>query len=465
MPYTVLARRSDPCDVPWPRRRARGVRELSVAVLVLLASAVGCRDDRFVPVPCPDCNVVLISMDTLRADHVGAYGYPRPTTPNVDRVASRGVVFENAIAQSSWTRPAHMSMLTGLYPAEHGFLRLSDRKRLPEATATIASVLSEHGWRTVAFTGGLNVAPDFGFDIGFEAYRTDGRSYRDSADDVVGWLREHRAEKFFLFLHAYDAHTPYHSEDEDRRALGLGPSVDPNGFRRACKQRNAIRMKRYVDAYDAAIHHGDRYVGAVLSVLDELALTDRTIVVFTSDHGEEFLEHGRCFHITTLYREVLHVPLVVAGPNIPARRVTGLVPASVAIGATLLDLVGVGGDPLPGPSLAATLVGAPAHFDAVISETDRSQRGGRGRGHVLAVTRGADKLIEWITEGRYEYFDLASDPGEQQPLSGDRPEIRRLRESLAAWAASHPARLVARPLPSDADHGLRKELRALGYIE
>jgi arylsulfatase A-like enzyme len=191
---------------------------------------------------------------------------------------------------------------------------------------------------------------------------------------------------------------------------------------------------------------------------------DKTIVVFTSDHGEEFLEHGRCFHLTTLYREVLHVPLIVAGPGVAHRRVAGLVPASVTIAPTVLDLVGIH-DTLPGPSLTGAVAGEPPRFDAVISETYRSERGGRGRGQVLAVTRADDKLIHWVTEGRYEYFDLLADPDELRPLDQERPSVRRLKELLAAWVAAHPIRAVQEDLSTPESRDLEKELKALGYIE
>jgi arylsulfatase A-like enzyme len=256
------------------------------------------------PPPCPDCNVVLISVDTLRADHVGAYGYDRPITPSIDALARRGVLFENAISQSSWTRPAHMSIFTGLHPREHGFVSIRDTRALESTVPTLASVFARNGWATVAFTGGINMAASFGFGNGFETYRHNGRSFRDNFEDARFWLDRNQHRKFFLFFHGYDAHTPYRGDSIDRRALGLS-EMPRSSMKRACRKgRPSKKMAAYVNEYDAAVRRADRYVGKFLAELDERGLAGRTIVVLLSDHGEEFLEHGRCFHISTLYARI-----------------------------------------------------------------------------------------------------------------------------------------------------------------
>ena len=159
--------------------------------------------------PCAGCNVVLISLDTLRADHVGAYGYPRPTTPNIDALAAQSVVFEQAVSQSAWTRPAHASMLTGLYPAEHGIVSIARGLALAPTQPTLATTLAEHGYATAAFTGGGNMSAHFGFDNGFATYRSPGRRLSDALPEIGRWLDAHRDGPFFLFVHAFDPHRPY----------------------------------------------------------------------------------------------------------------------------------------------------------------------------------------------------------------------------------------------------------------
>jgi len=451
--------------ISTPSRVARRLAAVGLAATAVVIA--GCdRPEPPAGYVCRDCNVVLISMDTLRADHVGAYGYDRPTTPVVDELAARAVLFENAISQSSWTRPAHMSMFTGLYPAEHGYLALVNRRPLADTVPTLASVLRDRGYATVAFTGGINMAPAFGFDSGFDLYRVNGRYYRNSIEEARYWLDEidkKGAERFFMFFHAYDPHTPYHSDPIAREALGLAKAPPGKGYRRACKnERAGPRIRRYIDEYDAAIRSGDRYVGKLIEHLDSLGLLDRTLIVFTSDHGEEFLEHGRCFHLSTLYREVLHVPLMIVAPAGPVGRIESLVPASVSIGPTILDLVGGTDHTLPGPSLAGFLGGVPPHFEHVQSETSRREYEGRGEGHVRALTGEHEKIIEWVSRGERLYYDLGTDPGELSPIESGRARDR-MYEALAQWVGRHPPRKVHGAANPEDSSELDRQLRSLGY--
>lgn len=420
---------------------------------------------------CPDCNILLISADTLRADHVGAWGYDRDTTPNIDGLAARGVVFENAISQSSWTRPAHMSMFTGLYPSEHGFVALIDRKRLDPSVPTLAEVLAEHGYTTAAFTGGVNMSAAFGFDRGFQTFRSNGKYFRDNLEDTKYWLEEHAREKFFLVFHGYDAHTPYLTDPVDRLALGLSDRAPRKGLRRICKSKAGQRyLRRYIDEYDGGIHRGDRYVGKLLDYLQGLGVLANTVVVFTSDHGEEFMEHGGCFHLNTVFSEVLHVPLLIVAPGLTPRRVGDLVPASVSIAPTILEIAGVTDHPLPGPSLVQAALGGRSPKGSVISETSRTMSHPRGRGHVRALTTESDKLIQWITQQRYDHFDLRRDPGETRPLGlSGRQQALRIR--LEDWLERHPRRGAGEDepgeqekIPDDEQRRLQEELRSLGYM-
>jgi arylsulfatase A-like enzyme len=217
-----------------------------------------------------------------------------------------------------------------------------------------------------------------------------------------------------------------------------------------------------VDEYDAAIHRGDRGMGALLAVLEKRGVLGNTIVVLTSDHGEEFLEHGRCYHIRSLYREIVHVPLVVSVPGVQPRRVAGVVPASASITPTVLDLVGRRPASIGDGSLQRAIAGGAPGFGYVVSETSSRYVSGRGYGHVRALTGNDEKLVHWVAQGRYEYFDLRSDPREMRPIGS--PRIQVLARVLERWVEAHPPRvdeLPDVPLPE----ALRKELRKLGYID
>ncbi len=433
---------------------------IGAAAVVVLALAPACRDWMHSRALCPRCNVVVISIDTLRADHVGAYGYPRPTTPWLDRFASRSVVFERAISQSAWTRPAHASMFTGLYPVEHGIVTVHPPRRLSPEIPTLASVLSQAGYRTAAFVGGGNLSAEFGFAAGFETYRSPGRRFSETVPAALAWIDENAARPFFLFVHGLDAHRPYRADAADRLALGL-PAEPERNFAQACHGRPDAPVQPLVDQYDAAVHQADRFLGLLLEALDSDRLRDRTLVIVTSDHGEEFREHGGCFHIRSLHREIVEVPLMIRLPGVPPRRVPGVVPASVALAPTVLELVLGDRRALPGPSIASLVAGEAQHFEYVVSETStRRIRGGRG-GRIRSITGPTDKLIHWVDEGRIAYYDLDTDPGEHEPLEVQRAEA--LRRALDRWRGRHP-RLGEGSRPIRITSELGRQLRALGYV-
>ena len=440
----------------------------ATAGAVVVAMLAGCDASSARRAPalplCAGCNVVVVSLDTLRADHLGAYGYSRPTSPNIDALAAESVVFDQAISQSAWTRPAHASMLTGLYPAEHGIVSVARGLALAPDLPTLATILAEHGYATAAFTGGGNMSAHFGFDSGFAIYRSPGRRLADSLGEIDRWLEARGDEPYFLFVHAFDPHRPYKSEAEDRAALDVSDRRPTVPMPRACRAaRSAADLALFVDEYDAAIRHGDRAVGKLLALVRRASGARPTIIVFTSDHGEEFFDHGDCFHIRTLYHEIVHVPLIIHVPSVDPRRVREIVPASVAIAPTVLDLVGVGPRKRDGPSLARILEGSkPPGFEYVVSETAIRYRN-RVVGRVRALTGERDKLIHWVAENRTEYFDLAADPDERQALPSA-ARSRALLRHLDLWLTAHPPRpeaVVSRPLPA----ALKRELRALGYVE
>jgi arylsulfatase A-like enzyme len=442
----------------WPRPR-RLVLVRFLLCLLVFSAVSGCWNDS---VPCADCNVVLISMDTLRADHVGAYGYGRPTTPNIDAFAAQSVVFERAVSQSAWTRPAHASMFTGLYPSEHGIVGISGEPAIPRELPLLAEVLANGGYRTVGLVGGGNVDARFGFGRGFERYEQDGRRFEDHMDAALMVLRDPDRRPFFLFLHGFDAHKPYKSRPEDRRSLGLA-GERARGMERICAEgARPDRLAPHVDEYDAAIHRGDRSLGRLFEQLGAVGNGRPTVVIFTSDHGEEFGEHGGCWHIRSLHREIVEVPLVVLIPGFSPLRVDGPIPASVSIAPTILDVVGVRGRPLPGPSLLPQLMGHSSPGLPVISQTE-SRLLDRSGGELWALTSHDEKLLEWSTLGRRELYNLTTDPGEHES-EHEGPDVERAGRQVAHWRALHgpvaPPRHLGR-LPID----LKRQLKRLGYAE
>ncbi|MCM2270156.1 MAG: sulfatase [Thermoanaerobaculia bacterium] len=337
-------------------------RRLAAGVAVASLALAGCA-----PRLAPTRGILVLSLDTLRADRLGAYGHTRDTSPFLDSLAARGVLFEEAIAQYPSTLVSHMSIFTGLYPREHAVF--PPRGQLAATIPTIAELLQRAGYRTAGFTEGGQMRGKHGFERGFDHF--DDRAQR-RFDDVertlargLGFLRSLQPDdRYFLFLHTYAIHTPY--EPPPPYDTLYWKAAPPDVF--APTGRNFLRLNshrltiepaavEYFQAlYDGSIRYVDDRLRQFFAELEALGLADDLTVVVTSDHGEEFLEHGRLAH-TQAYRETLHVPLIVVHPGMEsARRVTPLV-ESVDLAPTVLELAGLKANGMSGRSLHPWLAG------------------------------------------------------------------------------------------------------------
>jgi len=272
----------------------------------------------------PKHNLLVISIDTLRADHLGCYGYPKPTTPGIDRFSRESVLFRTAIAHAPSTEPSHASIFTSMIPAHHGALRA---KRMPisKKVVTMAEILRSAGYRTVSFNGGGQVGASYGFDRGFELYESSPGRFSEKVTAAIDWLERNADEEFFMFLHTYEVHAPYDPpagrlklfETDYKGAL---PGVIAPGLLMKINagelQIDEADARHIVNVYDAGIRSVDDAFGKLMAHLRSTQLLDRTLIVFTSDHGEEFGEHGQTGrHSHTLYDELLKVPLIVRMPG------------------------------------------------------------------------------------------------------------------------------------------------------
>lgn len=410
-------------------------------------------------------DLLLISLDTLRADHLGCYGYGRPTSPELDALAAGGVRFATAVAQAPWTRPSHRSLLTGVYPASHGGLR----------PPLLAEVLWRAGYRTTAITGGGQIDPRFGFDRGFESYRID--EWVDAPERVVHALEDHHGRKQFLFLHTYRIHDPY-SETRfvEGRARGrIGESFGEKDWVALGKDLTPIEQEYVEGLYDGGIAETDRALGAIFRSMAERGLLDRTVVVVTSDHGEQFWEHGSWRHGQNLYDHQLLVPLILHLPPRLARtldargRVVDDQVELVDLYPTLLELLEVPLEhPVQGRSLVPLLEGGELPpRDAFAENTNirsferKAFRTPRFK-FVKSIPRQAARA-RGVEEPSYELFDLRRDPREQRDVSARHPELVELLEQRLQTLSAGLAGLdeeVPEGLPED----LRKRLEALGYL-
>lgn len=271
-------------------------------------------------------NLILISLDTLRADRLECYGYDRPTSPNLSRFASQGTVFENAVAQSPWTLPSHASMLTGLLPHRCGVVTRDNR--LSRDVPSLASILEEEGFLTSAIVNRYWLNPDMGFDHGFQAFEQvsemRGNRGRGITNKAIAWLERNHDRAFFLFIHYFDVHSPYAPVKKFRNLLVRPYTGKANGSTAQLKKVRSEEITfsgedlQYVsDLYDAEIRQLDFHLQRLFERLQELDLDESTCVIVTADHGEEFMEHGSVLHGQTMYGEVLRIPLLMKGPGIP----------------------------------------------------------------------------------------------------------------------------------------------------
>jgi arylsulfatase A-like enzyme len=412
-------------------------------------------------------NVVLVVLDTLRADRLGSYGYQRPTSPWLDELAGSSFRFATVISQSSWTRPSIRSMLCGLYPQSRGGL----------TSPPIAEVLWAHGWRTQASTGGAQLAYQFGFSRGFERHALE--RWVRATDRVVATLEANRGRRHFLFLHTYEIHDPYEHRE---LAAGMDPGRVGEVFRRKTLERigrePAPAERAYIEAlYDSGIRYTDEQLGRLLATLDERGLLERTLLIVTSDHGEEFWEHGSWGHGRAMFDHQSRVPLIVRVPE-GMREALGLAEGPrvvrqqvrlVDLYPTILDLLGVPLDHrVQGRSLRPLLEGRRLPAADAFSESTywgpievkalRSER--------FKYLRGAPKRPdETDREGWEALYDLAEDPAESADVRQEHPPVLGRMRTLVDRIVAGGSVAAEERLPEDADPELIEQLRSLGYID
>lgn len=388
-------------------------------------------------------NVLLISVDTLRADHLGCYGYDRPTTPRIDQLGAQSIVFEDAHAPSSWTLPSLATLMTAVYPASHGCV-VRDRV-LDPGFETLAEKLRDNGFYTGGIVTQTFASRRFGLDRGFLSFNDDlaelsrgnelfKKTSRSVSDKATKWIaaRAGEARPWFLWLHYFDPHLAY---------------VPHPGY------SEAFGSEQDIDLYDGEIAWTDFHVGRVLDALSEFGFDENTLIVFTSDHGEEFGDHGGRYHRSTLYREVLEVPLIVRIPGRAAER-TDRLTSLVDVAPLILQLTGT--EPI-----------AAAHGASPLDEHGRVNSASETiyaellleTGEQLSASIGTTK---WIAkDSELVGFDRASDPNELKPLEANadaRAELERLKEHAARYASLRTGARKATLSPAES-----KALKALGY--
>lgn len=446
-----------------------------------------------------DYNLLLISFDTLRADHLHNYGYGRETSPHNDSLAGRAVKFTRAYSAAPSTLPSHATMFTGLYPGAHT-ANFQLRRPLPGSAITLAETLRGAGYRTASFNGGGQLDSVFGLDQGFDVYNDEAGGFAAIWPRAKKWLddnSDNSGRPFMLFLHSYDIHIPYDPPAPYSDMFmpeydgAIRPPVDAalvdsinNGGRRISGP-DAARIEAL---YDGGVRYADTWLGEIETYLRARDLADRTIIVALSDHGEEFMEHGYiAWHSHTLYDELLHVPLVIfipgaGGKNIDAR--IGL----VDLFPTLLDILDLS---LPagstnGRSFAAALLeekACAAPGRPLLAEKEP----GAGvkdtlAGAVKSIRTGRWKYTASLSESRLlrpamfaagsfvyisrELYDIEKDPAEQSNLVARNFRLSRALEKLLLRVEKDSLGAALEPETGKVklEGGQRQRIKDLGYI-
>lgn len=444
---------------------------LSVCLLVL--AGPGCRRAERAPPSPPVRGVLVFLVDTLRPDHLGLYGYERPTSPHIDRLGAEGAVFETCIAQAPWTTPSIASLLSGLRPGAMGLGSFKDPGRVGDAVVTLAERLRAAGWRTHAVTEGGSAKAEFGFDQGFEQFDDRGGYLDRTLSKAQEWLSSLRPdEPFFLFVHTYKVHS-YNPRGPFRERFAvpydgsllpepakLGPFLQDGSHLEQVRRFGEAEWRRVRSLYDGAIAETDAAIGRLVGDLERLGRLDETLFVVTSDHGEELGEHGRSGHGYQPYEESIRVPLVLRHPSLRAARIQEPV-RLLDLAPTIAELAGVRPwEEWQGRSLVALLEGGAS------GETPpASIECAHGGWKALRTRRW--KLVADPHPRRLQLFDLLEDPAERtnrvrEPAA--RAVLLRLRRELLRRIREDTRRAARFAGGGGPSAETRREMEALGYV-
>jgi arylsulfatase A-like enzyme len=459
--------------VRFPRRSSWILA--SVALLACALAGLSCAGKQ------KPTNLLVITVDTLRSDRLGCYGYGLPTSPNIDRLAAEGVLFETVCCQAPLTLPSHCSIFTSRYTISHG--AVGHAYPLSKDVTTLAEILKASGRSTAAFVSNHVLAAEYGLSRGFDTYweihrleNSDRVALKRQNQDptteaAIAWLREHESKPFFVWIHWFHPHKPYDPPAEYAarfagRAGGHTWSTEElNDVWLGTREMPPEEVTRLNRLYDGEVAFSDAQVGIVLEELRRLGVDDRTLVVFTGDHGEVLYEHDRYFgHDLMLYDACMHVPLIIRYRGWSPARIQGQV-QSIDIMPTVLALLGVPAEvPLQGKDLGPLVRGqGDATTEIAICQSyppkDKSLP-------IFGLRTESSKLILHETEDgfRQELYDLREDPGETRDLSQvDSLRADALEAYYLRWAeAVGTGEGIQEP---ELDQETLKNLRSLGYVQ
>lgn len=416
-------------------------------------------------------NVILITIDTLRADRMGSYGHWRNTTPNIDRFAQKAILYEYAYAQAPWTMPSMSSMHTSYYPTQIKIRGI--KAKIHDNFITLAEYLRNNFYKTSAVISNIVVSEIFGFSQGFENYDQTPLTARDEltshlvTDNALEYIAANRWEKFFLWLHYMDPHSNYIHHPEIGYAQDYHGSLGKNlhyGDLNTLRHSLDIEDLEYIkDLYDEEISYTDMHIGRLLDSLDDYGLEDNTVIIITADHGEEFMERTRIGHGRTLFQELIHVPLIIYVPSQDEAKATKS-KSSVEIRSlakTIIDLCGLRNNHFGGENLL--LIAERKTNDTYAFS--QKPRGKKRNQKLEAISSGKWKLISDIQHNTYELYDLESDPGEEINLFNSQEADETVIKDLMSKSSTIDKESLVETVEVEFREEDIEKLKALGYIQ
>lgn len=457
----------------------RKISTIAAMVLVLLLIYKLHPQSEIDKLKCPDCNVILIGVDTLRADHLVSYGYKKIKTPNIDSLAQSGVLFKNNFSQSINTTPSFMSIFTSLYPTDHGILFTATSIGVPSSLLpntppkltrindnlkTLPEIFKSNSYQTQAFVTSVAVFSKFGFGKGFDSYTGDNTLVQQQ--NFINWIENYKEGKFFAFFHDVTPHSPYNEIKKyaDDITIKNGKVIpEKDNLLVNSDPNNPSDIKKLTQMYDKDVEDIDKYVGTIVTTLKKKGLMEKTIIVFTSDHGEEFGDHEELGH-RQFYNEIIHVPLIIYIPNLKKSVIIDQNTRSIDIMPTLLDIVRIREDiPMRGISLLSMIINPMKDLNLPIISIMQTNK---------SIIWNNYKFIDQPLQQAYfnkpitqELYDLKNDPKEKINLIGKnlpiKNELSDLYNSLINKKGySQPSVALNNP---ELEQDVMNRVRSLGY--
>jgi len=453
-------------------------------LFLLLLCSSGCTDNKPKPISKPKQNVILIVVDTLRADHLGCYGYKKDITPNLDKLAADGILYKRAISTAPWTLPAIGSILSSQYPSALGIYDSPDS--LNPKFPLLPKILKKHGYSTNGIISCSMLTKNLGFGKGFDQYHEEVANEHKSitspmiTDKAISFLKKSVDDPFFLFLHYFDPHYAFHkhpefdfSDQDYNGAVKNGEDIISIWK----KRKNLLNsdIEYLISLYDSEIAFTDAYIGKLIDELKRLKLYDNSLIIFTADHGEEFMERGWIGHSIHLYQELIHVPMIIKPPRSEtAASVTGECDAyvgTVDITPTVLSHLGL--------ELSNNFEGSPLNLSApnleksraIFSETFNSQEHRENESidpvALRCIIKDGFKLVLDQNRNTVMLYNLSDDKYEMNDIiQENKKQGARMSKALIKWLDSIKAkgnqftRMTENEIFSDEQ---LKQLKAMGY--